>query len=151
MRIIQDTREQCPWDFSFYGLEQVRKGIPTGDYQIEGDNHFIFERKRNTGEISLNLGKKWKQFEDEMKRMNAEFACPYIICEFPMEYIDTFPVHSTIPKSKWKFLRMSGNFIRSRLFTNCEKYGIQLLFFNSSEEAQREVFNIINEKFKIKG
>lgn len=149
MIIIQDTREKFPWNFEFYGLTQVRKKLDTGDYAIEGDNHFLFERKRNCGEIALNLGKKWKQFENEMQRMK-DYVCPFIICEFPMSDIDTFPANSGIPKSQWQYLRMSPAFIKKRLFESCEYYGIQLLFFENSKDAEREVFNIINEKFKIK-
>lgn len=150
MIIIQDTREKFPWDFNFYGLKQVRKALKTGDYALEGSNHFVFERKRNTGEISMNLGLKWKQFESELIRMSEDYVCPHIICEFPESDIDIFPVNSTIPKSRWKYLRMSPAFIKRRLYDSCEKYNIQLLFFDNPKQAEQEVFNIINEKFEIK-
>lgn len=150
MIIIQDTKEKYPWDFTFFGLEQEKRGIPTGDYIIDGSKHFVFERKRTCGEISLNLGKKWKQFEAEMQRMQDEFVRPYIICEFPEEYIDIFPVNSGIPKNIWKTVRMSGAFIKKRLFESCDKYGIELLFFSNGIEAQQAVFEIIHEKFKFK-
>lgn len=147
MIIIQDTREKHPWDFTFYGMKQIRQKLDTGDYAIQGSNHFVFERKKNVGEIAINLGKKWKQFESELVRMQAEYVCPYVICEFPETNIDIFPVNSAIPRSQWKFLRMSPAFIRRRLFDSCDKYGIQLLFCDSPKLAEREVLKIINEKF----
>jgi hypothetical protein len=146
MLILKDNREKQGWDFTFYGFEQKGATLTTGDYQIANNNYFIFERKKSTGELAINLGTKWRQFEAEMIRM-SEYTCPYIICEFPISHMDTFPVNSGIPEKEWPYLRMHPNFLKSRLYKSCEKYGIQLLFFNSSEEALSEVVNIINEKF----
>lgn len=144
MKIYIDTREQFPWDFSFYGFEQEYLKLETGDYFVEEIPDLVFERKRSTGEISLNLGKKWKQFHAEMQRMK-DFKKSYLICEFPIEYLDTFPENSGIPKSQMPYVRMNANFMKSRLFQNCKKYNIEVLFFNSAEDAQNKVVEIINE------
>lgn len=142
--ILEDTREQIPWSFEIYGFEQERHKLQTGDYIIKDSNYFVFERKRSSGELAINLGSKWKQFHEELKRMQ-DYVVPYIICEFPLEYLDTFPVNSGIPKYKWQYMKMNPFFLKKRLFESCEKYGIQVLFFNSSQEAQEEVYRIILE------
>lgn len=142
MKIFIDSREQHGWDFSFFNLEQEVKKLDTGDYMVDGINHLVFERKASTGEIAINLGKKWKQFESELQRMSY-FENPYLICEFPIDYLDIFPYKSGIPKDKFKSLRMSGKFIKKRLFESCVKYKIEVLFFNSKEEAVEKVYEII--------
>ena len=147
MKILVDSREKLPWSFSIYGWEEERKKLLTGDYIIENSDYFVFERKRTCGELAINLGTKWKTFHEELKRMQ-DYTVPYIVCEFSLECLDTFPIGSGIPEVKWKYLKMNPFFIKSRLFQYTEKYGIQVLFFNNCQEAQEEVYEIISEKFK---
>jgi ERCC4-type nuclease len=144
LKILIDTREKNRWDFSFFGIDQEIKKLDTGDYMVDGINQLVFERKASTGEISINLGKKWKQFEAELERM-SHFEKPYLICEFPIEHLDIFPAKSGIPKSQFNQLRMSGKFIKKRLFESCVKYNIEVLFFNSKEEAVEQVYEIIKQ------
>ncbi len=146
MLIYRDSREKFGWDFSFYGFKQETKALKTGDYTCLELPDLVIERKASSGELAINLGKKWKQFHAELERM-SHYKWPYIICEFSFDNLTTFPVNSGIPEKHWKYLRMSPNFLKKRLYESCDKYGIQLLFFNSSQEALREVVNIIHEKF----
>lgn len=143
MKIYVDNREKTPWDFTFYGFEQESIKLQTGDYYVEEIPDLIIERKASTGEISNNLGHKWKQFEREFIRMK-EYKHAYLICEFPREYLDIFPDKSGIPRNQLPFVRMNSNFIKARLFGSCDKYNITPLFFNNSEEAQQHVVELIN-------
>lgn len=144
MKILVDSREQSRWDFSFFGLEQEIKKLDTGDYMVEGFDDLVFERKASTAELSINLGKKWKQFESELIRMST-IKYSYIICEFPQDYLDIFPRNSGIPFNKIPYLRMSGKFIKKRLFESCVKYNIEVLFFDSKERAISGVYEIIKQ------
>lgn len=143
MKIYQDTREQHGWDFSFYGFEQEVLKLNTGDYYCEEVPDLIIERKGSTGELAANLGAKWKPFERELIRMST-YKYSFLICEFPMEYLDCFPEKSGIPKHKLSSVRMNSGFIKKRLFESCSKYNITPLFFNSSQEAQAHVVEIIH-------
>lgn len=144
MKIYIDTREKEPWNFSFYGFEQESIGLETGDYFVEELPDLVIERKKSTGEIATNLGKKWKQFESEMKRMSS-FKHAYLICEFPIDYLDIFPDKSGIPQNQIKQVRMNPGFLKMRLFQNCAKYNITPLFFSNATEAQKAVVGIIKE------
>jgi ERCC4-type nuclease len=148
VKIYRDTREQKPFDFTIYGFEQEDMCLDVGDYYVDELPDLIIERKRNTGEISLNLGSKWKQFEVELKKM-AHYKNTYIICEFPISDLDIFPVNSGIPKNKIPFLRMNAGFIKHKLFSECNKYNIHVLFFNNAEEALAGVVNLINNGGKL--
>lgn len=149
MKIIVDTREQQPWDFSIFGYEMVRATVNTGDYTIEGHEKLIaIERKKSTGELALNLGKKSKQFEAEMERM-LQYRFRYIICEFPSERFIEFPKGSTIPPKLWPKVRMNGKFMFSKLMRWCEHYGVEAIFCNNRGEAEAEAARLIGEAIKV--
>ena len=52
MIIIQDTREQSPFDFSFYDCDVSIATLKTGDYTIEGYEEIVcIERKKSASKI----------------------------------------------------------------------------------------------------
>ena len=145
--IIRDTREKNGWSFDFYEScgEIIDQGLKTGDYTAQGlEEHLVIERKATTAELALNLGKKRKQFEAELERMK-EFRWAYIICEFSEDNVREFPRNSTVPKSRWKSLRMNGKFMRKCLHNYEEKYGVKIIFTNNKEEAEEEALRIIQD------
>ena len=147
--VIQDTREKNGWNFDIYDscIGTLSKGLKTGDYTIEGrEDCLIIERKATTAELALNLGKKRMQFEAELERMTF-FQHPYIICEFSEDNVREFPKNSTVPVSKWKYLRMNGKFMRKCLHDYEEKYGVKIIFTNNKEEAEEEALKIIQDVY----
>lgn len=149
MRIIQDTREKYPWNFGFHKVEVIRQKLDTGDYSIEGyENQICIERKRTTGEIAVNLGKKAKQFEAELKRM-ADFRFAFIICEFNLEDINIFPHNSGIPKNQWPFLRISPQFLNSRLNRWSETYGVEIVYCGNTVNAENIAISLLRESYNV--
>lgn len=151
MIIIQDTREQKPWDFSFYDEceKQVIRTVKTGDYTIEGlEDKICIERKRNSSEIAFNLGQKYKPFERELERMRS-FTFKYIICEFPHHLLDIFPKESGMPIYKQKYSKISGNFIKSKINKITDEYGIEFIFCQNSFKAQEKAIEIFTEKYNV--
>lgn len=146
MIIIQDTREQQPWDFSFFPDTEVKvQGLKTGDYTMEHYQDVLcIERKRTPGEIAINLGKKWKAFSNELHRMDP-IPFKYLICEFNEELLDIFPRESGIPEKHWKHLRMTAGFIKKRLYEETTKHNIELIFTSTKEEAERTAWQIFSD------
>ena len=143
--IIQDTREQKPWNFEFYGFNQTVDTLKTGDYTILGLEHIVrIERKRSTSEIAMNLGLKSKQFYAEMTRM-LQFPHRYLICEFPQSRVLEFPNNSGIPNNLKSKIRMNGGFINSSLEKIKANYGITIFFANSVDEAEEITVGIFNK------
>jgi hypothetical protein len=146
--VIQDTREKNGWNFDIYDscIGTLTKGLKTGDYTIEGREDFlIIERKATTAELALNLGKKRIQFEAELERMTA-FRHAYIVCEFSESRLMQFPKGSTIPRRRWRYLRMNGKFMRRKMHEYEEKYGVEIIFCedrHSAEEKAVEIFEDI--------
>lgn len=135
MIILQDTREQTPWDFTFYGHEQKVKGLKTGDYTIEGYEHLCcIERKRTTGEIAVNLGSKREPFMKEMARMQ-EFQHKFIVCEFTHERLMEFPYNAGIPKSMIPKIRINKFYLSSSL-QQLHDSGVTVVYCNGRAEAE---------------
>jgi hypothetical protein len=115
--IIRDTREQRGWDFPAdpkTGCQgTVSQTMPTGDYTIVGlEDKVVIERKANTGEFSQNITQE--RFERELVRLDA-FPLSFVILEFDMSDLSHFPATSEIPRSKWKYLRITPDFLKKRL------------------------------------
>lgn len=145
MIILIDNREQNPWDFTQYGFQQEFTTVKTGDYTIKGMEHIIsVERKASTMELAMNFGKKWKTFSKELIRMD-KIKNRYIICEFPMSYIYTFPNNSGIPKREWNSLKIKSNFLAKRIEEIVSEFNISILFSASKIDAERKFIDIIND------
>jgi hypothetical protein len=142
--ILRDTREKQPWDFEWYN--EVKKvevcTVKVGDYTLKGYEDLVaIERKRSTGELAINFGKKRKQFLAEMEKMR-DYKWRYVICEFPRVHLLRFPEDSGIPKRDWKYLRMNAGYINKTVNDLTEKYGVTFLFCQSPYEAQDEAIKI---------
>ena len=131
--IIIDTREQIPWEFGFHNT--AKKKLDTGDYTIEGfENILAIERKKSVSEIATNLSES--RFSDVLDRLN-KIKHSYMVFEFSLDEVYSFPVGSDIPKKLWDKLRISGNYIIKRLIEIQLKYNIQVVFCGDSDNAEK--------------
>ena len=148
MRIIQDTREQEPWDFSFYGVDTIVRKLDTGDYSVEGlEDILCIERKKSTGEIAINLGSKNATFIKELERMRS-FKAKYLIFEFSIQTLLSFPALSGIPKSGLSKIRMNAGYIVKLLQKYEEEYNIEIIYCNSKEQANEVAYDIMKENYE---
>jgi hypothetical protein len=107
--VLVDTREQIPWEFP--GSRPAT--LKTGDYTLEGfETSLCVERKRNTGEIAANLTQD--RFERELGRMD-EFPFSFVVCEFTLADLLAFPRNSGIPPHRWKWVRLTPQFLLKRV------------------------------------
>lgn len=96
----------------------VEKNLFTGDYSLDGyyDNKlFVIERKGSVSEFVKNISTKegWDDFKDELQRLE-EFRYPFIILEFPLSLLFSYPVGSGIPKQRWDQIRVTPQFLMKR-------------------------------------
>lgn len=148
--VLRDNKEKVGyWTFSFAeSVEAIEVGhIKTGDYSIKGlTDKVCLERKKTTGEIAINLGQKWKAFEAECERMST-IKWRYVICEFTIENLLEFPLNSGVPQHLWKYTRMRGKFMFSRINLLAEKYGIEFLFVENKENAEKKAIELLEHAF----
>lgn len=149
LTIIQDTREQIPLNFSFYiNTNIIVRKVELGDYSLEGYEDKVFvERKRTTGELSVNLGVDSKRFYKELESASS-LKFKYIVCEFTINDILSFPNNSGIPTKFHKDLVFSGKALYKLVKDIESKYGITFIFCENAEQAAEEVVKILK---KVKG
>ena len=124
-------------------------GLKTGDYTARGlEKSLVIERKASTGEIAMNLGQKKNAFEAEMERM-SKFRWAYIVCEFSIDDIMSFPENSGIQKKRWQYMRMNGKYIWKRIREIEEEFGVVFLFFDNKHDAEDKVVRIFDEVTEI--
>jgi len=144
MIILCDKREKEPFNFSFFNevSEYKLTTLKTGDYTIQDYQDILFiERKKNTGELYINLGLKWKTFQKELDRMKI-IPYRYLICEFLETDFNTFPYNSGIPNNKWSFLKMNKTFLKSRFYEVIDKYKLTPIFSSNKQEAEQKTLEI---------
>ncbi len=129
--VLRDTREQQGWVFdagpSCEGT--IVHHLVTGDYTIKGfENDFVIERKGTAGEFARNLMES--RFDREMERLST-FKHSFIILEFTMAEIKSFPINSGIPASVWSKLHISPFFLLKRISEFEIKYPTKIIYAGS--------------------
>lgn len=149
--VLQDSREQKPWDFQFRGFAQNTVTLKTGDYTLAGYEDVLrIEKKGSTGELAINLGSKSKQFYAELDRM-LEYEYRYLIFEFTEETLSRFPIDSGIPKSKLSKIKINANYLISSVNKIRDKYDIEVIFAGDSDRATDEAIQIFNRVIENNG
>jgi len=143
---IRDTREHenegYYWTESEWCEGYVSKKLDTGDYSLEGfEDILCIERKRSTGEIAKNVIEK--RFDKELIRM-SKFKYAFIVCEFNFEDVLNFPINSGIPQNRWDWLKITPNFLMSKLTGYQLKYGVHILYCGSKKSG----WEMVNSIFK---
>lgn len=129
-KVIRDTREQAEgngWWFEAGDrcLGTVSAKLDTGDYSLEGlEDILCIERKASTGEFAKNIIES--RFERELERMET-FKYPFIILEFTIADILTFPRNSGIPPYKWKDLQITSQFMMKRFIEFQMQYKTKII------------------------
>ncbi len=146
-RAKRDTREAKGngWWFA-QGIHcegTTRDGLKTGDYSIVGlEDVFSIERKGSTGEFAQNIVQP--RFERELERLN-KFKHAFVILEFSLEDVLTFPAKSGIPENKWGLIKISPKFILSKLRTFRLKYSniVFILAGNKGKDIAEKIMRFV--------
>lgn len=82
MIVIQDTREQRPWDFSkIAGVSEVRiQALATGDYSAVGLEDIVCIERKSLADFAQSVTRGNARFYREIERMQA-FPVRAIIIE----------------------------------------------------------------------
>lgn len=135
--IIKDTREQHGWFFpqkdKCTGMEIGT--LKTGDYGLkEFPDSVCIERKASPSEVATNFIKERTRFVKELERMQS-FAHRYIICEFTMEELITYP--RSMPTNNYvkSKIRVTGPYLLKVILEDQMKYNFQFLLCGSPYNA----------------
>jgi len=150
MKIIVDSRERKP--FIFYNkfgdqIEYQIKKLDTGDYSIEGYEHLLcIERKESTTELAGNCISK--RFVRELERMQ-KYKYAYVILEFSFDDILGYPQNLKLPPWIKRKIKVSGNFILTRMCQWSLDYDFQILACGNRQKAQDITLMILNKVMEL--
>jgi hypothetical protein len=141
--VLRDTGEKLGWVFprteACAGTRE--HNLYTGDYSLEGyydPKLFVIERKGSVSELVGNITQKekWDDFKQELERLE-EFRWPFVVCEFPMSLLDTYPEGSNVPRRVWPSIRVKGPFLLKRLQEILLHFKTRWLFCDTPALAQQ--------------
>lgn len=149
--IIQDTREQTPWNFDFEkSVAQEIDTLSTGDYAIKGlENFLCIERKGCIEEFATNLGRDFDRFKRELVRMDS-FPHAFIICEFPLRDLAEYPNHKNFAKLQ-KTAKISGKYLMKQIMEIQLDHHINIMFCTNKIYAQQAALSLmkrIHERYR---
>ena len=139
--VIRDTREKQGWEFgeTKYCAGTVDKALKTGDYTLAGyENSVCIERKGSVEEIALNLMSV--RFIKEMVRIKP-YRHKYIVMEFSLYDLLTFPKNSRIPVHK-RPKRYNGYTLLKKLVEIELYYDVHIIYAGNSYYAQDYVTSL---------
>ncbi len=151
-KVLRDSREKedhgwiFPKDSRCQGTSDQH--LPTGDYTLLGyEKLFIIERKGSVAEFAANVVQE--RFERELTRMD-DFVHPYLVLEFDLADIISFPVNSGIPQDKWKDLKMTPKFFMLRLMEIQLQHDCKVVFVGKyGREFASSLFKRVVENVPI--
>lgn len=146
--VLKDSREQDGWDFTFTPLCEKMEvtGLKTGDYTLRGlEDIFVVERKGSTAEVAKNITEA--RFYKELGRME-NFDHPYLVLEFSINDIYSFPLNSGIPKYKHKGLKITANYLLKCLTEIDLNYKTKIIYANDrGQDYTESLFKYMSKKY----
>lgn len=134
--VLRDTNEQAGYGWSFEANDRCAGTTPfnmyTGDYSLDGyyqNKAFVIERKSSAPEVvgCITQKEKWDDFRQELERLE-EYRLPFVICEFPLSHIETYPHNCGLPLHVQKRIKMRPQFLLMRLEEIWVKYKTRWIF-----------------------
>lgn len=139
MRIIVDTREKKHAHilryFMKHDIEFVERKLDVADYQIEGMDRIVVDRKQNLDELAKNLMNKTdhSRFWKEVRRANEHGIKLIILCEHGGD------VRSIPDVANWhsKYSPVSGRALMEEIYRVHIAYGVEFQFCNKRSTGKK--------------
>ena len=149
MTIICDSREKKNQHilkfFEENGINYKIQKMNVADYQIEGDNGIVIDRKQNLEEVATNLMNRndKSRFWREVRRANKDGMKIIVLCEHSRNIKsiqDVISWHS-------KFSPVSGRCLMNEIYRVHISYGIEFIFCDKRNTG-RMIVNLLSENRK---
>ena len=137
--IIVDSREKKNAHilryFDDHGIKYVIRKMDVADYQTEGRDNLVIDRKQNLDELATNLtnpkdkGRFWR----EVRRAHASGIKMIVLCEHGKG------VKSIPDVVGWnsKYSPVNGRILQEKIYQCHISYGVEFLFCRKSETAAK--------------
>ena len=137
--IICDSREKKNAHILRYfdrnGIDYIIRKMDVADYQIEGKDKLVIDRKQNLDELATNLtnpqdkGRFWR----EVRRAHASGIKIIVLCEHG-KGIKAIP---DVVNWDSKYSPVTGRILQEKIYQCHISYGVEFLFCDKSETAAK--------------
>jgi ERCC4-type nuclease len=152
--IIRDTREKerqgWYWQKSMACDGTIISKLDTGDYSIKGYEKLLtIERKGSVAEFAKNITEG--RFADELDRMRA-YKYGFVLLEFTMDSIVSYPEGSTVPRYLWRKIRVKGPYIIKKMVEFHLVYNTKIILCGQYGQAVATgiIRGVIEQESKVK-
>jgi ERCC4-type nuclease len=136
MTVVIDSRENRPYKFP----NAVVKGLPTGDYSIEGLEDRVTVERKEKSDCYGSLGANRRRFKKELERM-ADFDYAAIVIECSLADFLTPP----------PFSQLKPRAAINTLISWSVRYGVQIFFAQDRRLGRGVTYKILEKYWKHKG
>lgn len=135
MRIIIDTREQRPFDFTKYDVETVRAALPAGDYSLPGfEDRAAVERKSLDDLIGCLKGENRERFERELARLRV-YDLAAVVVEASLD---------DVSKGRYRS-EMKAHAVLQSVFAFHVRFAVPFLFCGNRAGAEYATYSLLQK------
>lgn len=137
MKIIQDSREQCPYSFAgprYAGVTVEVGTLTTGDYSIAGFEDAIALERKSIDDLVSSLSTGRARFEKELSRARG-YDVFAIIAECTMQDVAEHRYRS----------QMQPHAVLQSLFCFQVRYSVPVIWAGSREGGEYTAFSILQK------
>ncbi len=136
MTVVIDSRERRPYEFP----NAVVRGLPTGDYSVEGLEDKVTVERKEKSDCYSSLGTNRKRFKRELERMAGfDYAAIVIECSLA-DFLNPPPFSKLSPKAAI-----------NTLISWSVQYGVHIHFAEDRLFARGIAYRILEKYWKHKG
>jgi ERCC4-type nuclease len=137
MKIIIDTREQTPYDFSRYPVESFTGTLDTGDYSLAGFEDQVAVERKELSDIISCLGSGRERFTRELDRLRG-YESAALVIESPLQVIRAGKYRSS----------MKPEAAEQSLISIMQRYRLPVYFAQDRSDGQRFTYNFLRHFFR---
>lgn len=138
---IFDTREKkndhIKAYFERHGLDYTVRKLDVGDYQIQGQQQIVVDRKQNLSELATNLMNRndRSRFWREVRKAHEDGIHLIVLCEHGGQ------IHSIndVPKWKSQYSTVTGRRLQDEMIRLERAYGVRWVFCDKRSTGRRIV------------
>ncbi len=132
LRIVVDSREQCPFRFEGYPVEVTPATLATADYSLVGFTDRIGIERKSLPDLVACLGVERDRFQRELARLRG-YDCAAVVVEATADDLRAGHFRAKLnPEAAWQSVLA---------FT--QRYRIAFIFCDDRSDAERTAFDIL--------
>lgn len=141
MKIIIDTREQLPLEFT--GHETTRHKLDEGDYATEQTEDYVVIERKSLDDFYSTITHNHIRFKSEIIRARAKHKVFYIFIEGSLE---------TFYGLKWteRKLKTTGEILRKIVNTMRERYTLSIIECDGREDMSKKILQTLEMEEELR-